>query len=90
MKLKFYATFRYIVGQKGINKKFTGTCSDLLRLLCEEYGEKFKDAVFDKEGKFKKYVKLFVNNRNINDLNGMDTMLKDEDTVAIFPPIAGG
>lgn len=90
MKLRFYATFRYIVGQKEIKKKFTGTCSELLRLLCDEYGEKFKNAVFNEKGELRKYVKIFVNGRNIEDLNGLETMLKDEDSAAILPPIAGG
>jgi len=90
MKLKFYATFRNVVGQKEIKKEFAGTVSDLLWLLCDEYGETFKDAVFDEKEKPRKYVKIFVNGRNIEDLNGIETMLKNEDTVAILPPIAGG
>ena len=89
MKLKFYATFRYVVGHKEIKKEFAGTVSELLRLLCDEYGEKFRDAVFDERGKLRKYVKIFVNGRNIDDFDGPQ-MLEHEDTVAIFPPIAGG
>lgn len=90
MRVRFYATFRYIVGKKEINKEFTGTAFELLRLLCDEYGKEFKEAVFNEEGKVKKYVKIFVNSRNIGDLNGLGTRLKDKDTAGIFPPIAGG
>lgn len=90
MKIKFYATFRYIVGKKEIQKYFNGTVYQLLSSLCDEYGEEFKNAFFNEEGRLRKYVKIIVNGRNLDDLKGLETVLKDKDTVAIFPPIAGG
>lgn len=90
MKLRFYAVFRDIVGQREMEREFTGTVSELLKNLCDECGERFREAVFDERGELRRYVKIFVNGRNVEDLNGLETELKDADIVAIFPPIAGG
>jgi len=35
-------------------------------------------------------VKVMVNGRNIDFLDGLRTMLDEEDRVAIFPPVGGG
>jgi molybdopterin synthase sulfur carrier subunit len=33
---------------------------------------------------------MLVNGKNINVLNGLETRLKDNDTVVFLPPVAGG
>ncbi|HID56632.1 TPA: MoaD/ThiS family protein [Candidatus Poribacteria bacterium] len=90
MRLKFYAVFRDITGQKELDKEFSGTLGQLLDELCDEFGQRMRRYIFDEEGRVRKYVKIFVNGRNIQDLEGLETRLDDEDEVAIFPPIAGG
>jgi MoaD family protein len=37
-----------------------------------------------------KTLVILVNGRNISTLNGLDTILKDGDTVILLPPFAGG
>ncbi|MCD5409829.1 MAG: MoaD family protein [Methanocellales archaeon] len=87
--VKFYATFRDIVGQREIQRRFDGTVCELLDRLCKEYGEEFKKATFD-ESKLRSYIKILVNGRDIEFLDGLHTKLSDNDVVAIFPPVGGG
>ncbi|MCD6506976.1 MoaD family protein [Candidatus Poribacteria bacterium] len=86
MRLKFYAVFRDITGQREIDKEFVGTIRQLLEELCDEFGERFRGYVFDERGGLRKYVKIFVNGRNIDDLDRLETRLGEGDSVAIFPP----
>lgn len=37
-----------------------------------------------------KTLSILVNGRNISTLDGLDTILKDGDTVILLPPFAGG
>lgn len=62
----------------------------LIRALKHHYGEEFIEAVgrpFEDESP---KVRILVNGRDIDFLNGPETELKDGDTVVLFPPIAGG
>lgn len=47
------------------------------------------DEIMD-NGKIRPFVKILVNGRHIEFLQGMKTQLSDDDDVAIFPPVAGG
>lgn len=42
------------------------------------------------EGTLRPYVNVFVGERNIRRLEGLDTALADGDVVAIIPAVAGG
>jgi molybdopterin converting factor small subunit len=42
------------------------------------------------EGELRPYVNVFVGERNIRRLKGLETTLEDGDVVAIIPAVAGG
>ena len=90
VNVKFFANFREIVG-KGEVSASAGDVGSLLEELSRNY-RGLKEALFEdyESRELKKYVNIFVNGRGIRELNGLDTLLKDGDTVAIFPPVAGG
>ena len=46
--------------------------------------------VLTPEGELRPYVNIFVGERNIRRLEGLDTKLRDGDVVAIIPAVAGG
>ncbi len=48
------------------------------------------DRLFDGQGQVKSHLIVFVNNDDIRFLNGLDTPLRDGDTVVLLPAIAGG
>ena len=64
---------------------------DLLSLLAEKYGEPFKKAVYEPKGlDLKPYHILSVNGLLLNQLNGIETKLKDGDHVILMPVVSGG
>ncbi len=78
-------------GFQQLTVNFKGrTVLDLLNQLCEEQGRKFQNTVFDDEGQLRRYIKILVNGRGLHVLQGLDTQLSDGDTIALFPPVAGG
>ncbi len=90
VEVKFFANFREIVGQKKITIK-TDSVKDLLQKIKEEYSE-LSSEIFSnpKNVELKEFVNVMVNGRRIGMLEGVETELEDGDTVAIFPPVAGG
>lgn len=93
MKVKFFAYIR--------DKDYAGTketnvngCEDLRQLgekLSLDYGEKFRKLYFSPDGTdFGEEIIVMVNGRRAEFLNGMETRLTEEDTVLLFPVVAGG
>lgn len=67
------------------------TIRNLLDILKTTYGEKFTRTVIDSEsGNLKQFYSCMVNGKRIELLNGYDTVLSDNDAVALFPPVGGG
>jgi molybdopterin synthase sulfur carrier subunit len=50
----------------------------------------FKDRLFDAEGALHKFVNVFVSDDDVRYLQGLDTPVKDGDTVSLIPAVAGG
>ena len=64
---------------------------ELLKMLCEKYGDAFCKMVFnDDMSDIGSDVVILVNGINAALSDGLNMPLKDEDTVAIFPEIMGG
>ena len=88
--VKFFATVREITGVKSIELE-AETIRQLLQSLVVTYGDKFRDTVIDKDtGNLKQFFSCMVNGKRIELLDGYDTVLKDKDSVALFPPVGGG
>lgn len=46
--------------------------------------------VFDPQGRLRRHINVFVNETNIRDLQGLETVVSDSDVIRIFPAISGG
>jgi len=86
---KFFATVREVTGVR--NAEFDAKdIKELLEILSKTY-PKFSETVL-KEGtmELKQFFSCMVNGKRIELLDGYDTILKDDDSVALFPPVGGG
>ena len=90
VKVKFLARFRDITGERSVDIEHTGSIADLMNTLTEKYGNEFKDALFDKEGNLRDYMKIIVNGEDVESNGGLKSNVRDDDEVVIFQTIAGG
>ncbi|MEM4497897.1 MAG: MoaD/ThiS family protein [Nitrososphaerota archaeon] len=88
--VKTFATLREIFGGTGmlyLELPEGSTIEDLLKKLEEQYGSRLDISRLVGENP---NVKVLVNGREIMYLDGLRTRLRDGDSVAFIPPVAGG
>ena len=94
IKVRGYLTYRDVIGERKIERTDDPPVS-FLDFICElaaEIGGEHGQALFNKEtGTAGPSVAIMLNGVHYNHLpERMNTVLKDQDEVAIFPPGAGG
>ena len=93
MTVKFFAYLREkdFAGTKELTCPPAPTVRALGEELCGRFGAKFRAEFFSPAGdELGERVIVMVNGRRVDFLSGLDTPLKDSDTVQIFPVVAGG
>lgn len=48
-----------------------------------------RKVLFTEAGELKSFMRIFVGDRDIESLQGLDTPLSADSSIAVFPPIAG-
>ena len=88
--VKSFATLREVMDAE-IRMDFPvdATVRSLLAALSGRYQD-LDDLLFSAPGTLRDFVNILQNGRNIHFLSGLDTPLNDGDTIALFPPAAGG
>lgn len=66
-----------------------GTVAAAMSDLSAQYPA-LRGQIFNPEGRLRAFVHLFVNDEDIQHLQGMDTPLGETDRMMIIPSIAGG
>ncbi len=91
VQVKFLATIRGITVEPSTELLCNprDTARTLMRELVKKYGQKFEQVTLEGTN-LKPEIKIIINGRDIDYLNGLDTQLKDGDVIVIIPPIAGG
>jgi len=92
--IDYLGSIRQTLGLKQaeqVELKDDSSVCDLLSLLAEKHGESFKKAVYEPKGlDLKPFHILSVNGLLLNQLNGIETKLKDGDRVILMPVVTGG
>jgi MoaD family protein len=90
MQVRFFATIRECTGVAETRwDEPTDTLGELLRALSTRYGPAFRRWVLDQD-ELGKTVLIVINGHDSRHQGGINARLRPDDTIAIFPAIAGG
>jgi molybdopterin synthase sulfur carrier subunit len=89
--VRLYGSLRELAGEPEIDVPLPdgARVRDLLRRL-EELRPVLAHRLLDENGNITRFANVFVNGRDIRDLDGLDTPVMPDDEVTILPPAAGG
>jgi molybdopterin synthase sulfur carrier subunit len=95
IKVRFFTSLREIVGKREEPLTFPEsekvTVDLVLKTLTEKYGKPFTEYVYNgKTAELKGFLQFLVNGNSTSTLNGLQTELKNDDVLAILPPVGGG
>ena len=90
VKVIFPSVLINVTGGEKETSISASSLEEALNLLVTQYGEKFKDRIFDSSGQIKRFINFYVNGKNILHSDGIKTQLKDGDEISILPAVAGG
>lgn len=94
VKVEYLGHIKNILGsrrEEEVDIEDDSSISDLLKALSEKHGESFKQAVCEAGGKdIKSNFIATVNGYLLNQLNGVETKLKNGDHVVLMPIVSGG
>jgi MoaD family protein len=91
MQVKLYGLIRQAAGVKMIEVETDPGLT--IRAVLEELTQRYPAVVkyiWKEPGVISELAHVFVNSENIRHLAVLDTILKPEDRVDIFPPVVGG
>ena len=90
VRVLFYATIRELTGEKETALPFSGTISELVKRLEQQYGCTFAAEAENGSGSPLDQLIVMVNGRHIAHIGGPDAPVKDGDLVTLFPIVGGG
>lgn len=91
MQVKFFAFIREYTGCKEADIPYEEDIYNLTRALCARYGQKLRDRLLSEDGEsLNPEIIIMVNGRHVEHLGGIRAPLKPDDSVHIFPVVAGG
>lgn len=92
MKVNFYATLRDVTGQKTVDIDLpeNATVRQLVDAMVERY-PLLRDKLLNQDDKLWGHVHVFINGRDAPFLNDeLQTVIKPDDTISVFPAVGGG
>jgi molybdopterin synthase sulfur carrier subunit len=91
MQVKLYASLRQAARTKMLEFNIPPgtTIRDVLLEITQAYPVLVK-FIWNDQGELSEHAHVFINSENIHHLAGLQTELKPDDHVDIFPPLVGG
>ncbi len=92
VNVKFSVIFRDTTGTTAVAVDVPGAnVNELIDVLTKQFGKNFGDRVTDpKTGEIRRFVNVFVNGKDIRNLDGANTKLEENSEVRFIPAVAGG
>ncbi len=87
IKVRLFANLREFTKTKELELE-AETVRESLDNLCKKFPG-LENIIFSGEN-IRPYMNVFLNGKNISELNGLGTTLNPDDEIAIFPPVSGG
>ena len=87
--VRFPALMKFYVDNQSEFPVVGATVAELLDNVLARYPT-LKAHLFDSNGDLRRHFNIFVNGVHLNELNGMDTVLKEDDKVILMASAAGG
>jgi molybdopterin synthase sulfur carrier subunit len=84
---------RFVGGEAKVEANMTGNGHATVRDLLDELGQRYPgltDSIVTDQGGLHRFVNLYVNGEDVRYLGALDARVKEGDTVAILPAVAGG
>ena len=66
-----------------------GSVGEVLRSLASAHPDT-EPQLFGDDGSLNRYVNVYLNDEDVRVLDGLETPVKDDDTLVILPAMAGG
>jgi sulfur carrier protein ThiS len=86
-----YLTYIEPVGKRLVSLPAGSSLRDSLDFLRLDIGEPFAAQAYNRSGELSEHIAVLLNGMHYRHLpDGLSTLLKDGDKIAIFPPLAGG
>jgi len=87
-----YATLGDILGSRNIEIiTSANTLSTLIDFLAVNFDMSFKEMLIDPlTNSLQRSYRILINGIDVTSLNGVDTKIREGDTILFFPPVAGG
>lgn len=91
LELRSFATFREAIGQKTIEREYEEgvTVGEVLADLEGEF-DGLEGRLLDGDGEIQPQLSILKNGRDVTHAQGPETTLEEDDTLSLFPPVAGG
>ncbi|MDR1643718.1 MAG: MoaD/ThiS family protein [Clostridiales bacterium] len=65
------------------------TAGEVIAALALKHPE-IKEHLYEESGKLRSFINVYVGDENVKKLQGLDTPVKESDSVMLVPAIAGG
>ncbi len=91
-EIKFLSILSDLINSEELIIELTenSTIRHLLNLLHVRIGDKFKKRILSETSDLNNYVILVVNGKDIRTLDGMNTIIRENDKISFLPALAGG
>jgi len=95
IKVKVHAILglKQIIGQSEVQISIPegSSLQELVSLMVERWGTELSSRLFDSDGiSLLPHNRIMVNGQDLAFLDGIKTVLHDQDEIHIIPPVAGG